>query len=125
MLVVSAMWLVTNRASFPERRLVQVRFLELIRLVRMAGKARADRIRLQEAGGLTRMRVMAGNAIALRSRMLNLRLLNLLGLSGVARNAESLRVRVGENDLSILRRSVADFARLVGAPRGRRHLPHR
>src|SRR5215469_7004130 len=59
------------------------------------------------------MRVMTGDAIALRSRMLYFCLLDLLGLVRVTRDAKSLRVRIGQYHLPILRGSVADFAGLV------------
>ena len=65
------------------------------------------------------MRVVAGDAVSLGARMLDFCLFNVLRLRGVTCDAESPRIRVRENDFSILGRSVANFARLVGERRMR------
>lgn len=59
------------------------------------------------------MRVVAGNAIALGARMLDFCFFDLFRLIRVARHAERLRVRVGQDNFSILRWRMADFARLI------------
>ena len=96
---------VRNRCSFsppcgswqvahpcPKSGLMKMRLLELIGLVGMAGQTSADRIRLQEAGRLAGMRIMASYAFSLSSGMLHLGLLDLFCLIAVAGSAERLRV---------------------------------
>ena len=70
MFVVAAVRLVAGRASLLECRLVQMRLLALVRLIGMAAEAGAYRIRLQQSRRLAGMRIVAGDAVSLRSRML-------------------------------------------------------
>src|SRR5215469_5618225 len=65
------------------------------------------------------MRIVAGKAVALRARMLDLRLLDLIRLIRVAGYAERFRIGAAENDFSVLGRRVTDFAGLVGKRRMR------
>jgi len=53
---------------------------------------------------------MAGNALALRSRVLHLGLFYLLGLIAVASRAQGSAVAVRQDDLSVLGWGMADIA---------------
>ena len=101
---------------------MQVRLLHLLRLLAVAGQACIDRIRLQESRRLAGMRIVAGDAFALRARMLHLRLLNLLRLLAVAGNAEGLGVGLRQHDLAVLGRRVAGVAASAGERRMRERL---
>ncbi len=59
------------------------------------------------------MRVVAGSAVALRSRMLNFGFFDFLCLFGVAGHAHCLGIGLRQDDLPILRRCVAAVAHLV------------
>ena len=90
-----------------------MRFLHLLRLIAVASQARLHRIWLQETGTLASVRVVAGSAITLRSRMLNFGFFDFLCLFGVAGHAYRLRVGLRQNDLAVLRRRVTAVAHLV------------
>src|SRR5450759_253897 len=92
---------------------MKVRFLKLLGLIGMACQASADWIWLQKARRLAGMRIVAGDAFSLRPRMRDFRLLDVLGLIAMARNAKRLRVGIGQNDFAILRGRVAGIATLV------------
>ena len=59
------------------------------------------------------MRIVAGDAIALRARMLDLCLLDILRLLAVAGDTEGLGVGLGQHHLAVFGGSVADLAALV------------
>ena len=59
------------------------------------------------------MRVMAGDAFALRARMLHLRRLDLLSLLFMAGEAERTAISVGQNNFSVLCRLMAAVAHLA------------
>ena len=113
MLVVSAVWCMACCTTLLECRLVQVLFLMLVRLVGMAVKACIHRIGLDESRRLAGMRIVTIRAIPLRSRMLNLRLLDFFRLIAMAGNAQFLRRRSRQNNLPILRRGMARVTRLI------------
>ena len=81
-------WLVADRTTLLESRLVGMSFLALFRQVRMAGQADGYWIGLQKGRGSSRMRVVADRAITLRAGVLHLRRLDLLGLVRMARDAQ-------------------------------------
>ncbi len=104
------MRLVTSGASLLERRLVVNCFLSQICNVAVAGQAGIDRIGLDKSWGLASVRIMARGAITLRPGMLHFGLLNFFCLVTVAGNAYSFRVRLCQDDLTVLRRRVAGVA---------------
>ena len=114
--VVAAMRFVTGRATLSEGRLMQVRFLHLVRLFAVAAEASRNRVRLQEARRPSGMRIVAGNALPLRARMLHLRLLNLVGLLAVAGDAEGLGVGLSQDNFAVFGRRVAGVT--APAPNG-------
>ena len=59
------------------------------------------------------MRVVAGDAVALRSRMLNFGLFDFLCLFGVAGHAYRFRVGLRQHDLAVFRSGVAAVAHFV------------
>ena len=113
MLVIAAVRLVADRAGLPKGRLMRVRFLKLLGLIGMASQASAHWIWLQEAGCLSRMRIVAGDAFSLRPGMRDFRLLDVLGLIAMAGYAQRLRVGIGQNHFAVLRGRVAGIATLV------------
>ena len=112
--VLAAVGLVAGRASLSESGLMEMRLLELVGLVAMAGQASADRVRLQEARGFAGVRVVASDAFSLGSGMRHLGLIDLLNLVAVAGGAQRFRVGIGEDNFAVFRGRVADFAGLVG-----------
>ena len=96
---------------------MQVRLLELVSLIAVAGQAGIDRIRLDEARRLAGVRIVAGDAFALRPRMLHFRLLDLLGLFGVTCHAQRLGIRLRQDDFAVLCRLMAGVARATGEGR--------
>ncbi len=88
--IVTAVRLMADRTTLLEHRLVQMRLLELVRLVGMASKACAYRIRLQKSRSASGVRIVAGDAFSLSSWMRDFGLVDLLGLVAVARHAECL-----------------------------------
>ena len=118
-LVVAAVRLVAGGTALSEGRLMQMRFLELVSLLAVAGQAGIDRIGLDEARSLAGVRIVAGDAFSLRAGMLHLRLLDLLSLLGVASHAERLGIGLRQHDLAVLRRLVADVAGAAGERRMR------
>ncbi len=119
MLIFAAVRLMASRASLHKCGLMQMRFLELFRLIRVAGQTGAHRIRLQKSRSLSRMRIMAGDAFSLRSGMRHLGLVDLLHLLAVTSGAQGARVGVGQDNFAILRRRVAHVAGLLGKRRMR------
>jgi len=100
-LVVAAVRLMADGTALSEGRLMQVRFLELLGLVAVAGQAGIHRIGLDEARRLAGVRLwQATHSPA--PRMLHLSLLDLLRLFGVAGHAERLRIRLRQDDFAVL-----------------------
>src|ERR1035441_2708314 len=93
---------VARRATLAEGRLMQVRLLHLLRLFSMASQTCINWIRLQEAWCAASVRIVTGNAFALRAWMLHLRLLNLLCLLAVTGNANGLGIGLGQHNLAVL-----------------------
>jgi len=89
---------------------MQVRLLHLVTLFGVAGEACVHRIGLNESRSRTRMWIMAGRAIALRSGMLHFGFFNLLGLLAMAGDANCFWFGLGEDDLAVLCRQVAGIA---------------
>jgi hypothetical protein len=118
-IVLAAVRFVTGRASLLESRLVQVCFFELVGLIAVASEARAHRVRLQEAGTLAGMWIVAGDAFSLGSGMRHLGLVNLLDLIAMTGRAECSRIGIRQNHFAIFRRRVADLASPVGKGRMR------
>src|SRR5215469_11906230 len=104
------MRLVARRAAQPERRLMQMRLLELLRLIAVAGQASVDRVRLNESRRLAGMRIVAGHAIALRARMLHFGLVDLFGLVAMAGNAQRFGIGLRQHHLAVLRGSMTAVA---------------
>lgn len=90
---------------------MQMRLLELLRLIAVARQAGVHRIGLNEARRLAGMRVMADSAIALRARMRHFRFLDLCGLLAMAGHAQRLHIRLRQDHLAIFRRLMAGLAR--------------
>jgi hypothetical protein len=89
MVIFAAVRFVTGAAAVPERRLVKVLLGHLkLGLSGMTPGAGTYRIRTQKTGFVPRMRVMAVDAITLRSRMLHLRVLHLFCDFLMAREAK-------------------------------------
>jgi hypothetical protein len=108
--IVAPVGLVTDKASLLEGRLMEVRFLVLLRLIGVATQADIDRVRLLEAGRITGMRVVAVGAIASRTWMLNLCFLDLFGLLGVAGDANLLRGSGDQHHFAVFWRCMAGIA---------------
>src|ERR1035437_7927168 len=123
MIVVTAMSLVTGRAALHEGGLMKVRFFHLVLLFAVATQTNVHRIRFRQARVGAGVRAVAVGTIAGCSGMLHLRGLDQLRLVVVAGDAEILYVRLRQDYFPILRRSMADFALLVGK-RGMRELCH-
>ena len=122
MIVLTPVRLVADRACLPKHGLMQVCFLKLLALIRVARQARVDRVRLQKARTASGVRVVAGHTLALRAGMGHLGLVNFLDLLAMTGSAERLAVRVGQDSLAVLGRRMADFAGLVGKRRMREAL---
>ena len=101
MFVIPSVRLVAGCTTQAESRLMQVRLLELLSLVTVARQTGIHGIGLNEARGLAGMRIVAGDAFALRSGMLNFRLFNFLRLLAVAANAERLGIRFSSPSRSL------------------------
>ena len=113
MFVISAMRCVAGGASLLECRLMQMRFLHLIRLIAVARQASLHGIGLQEARRLSRVRVVAGDAFPLGSGMLHFRFFDFIRLVGVAGQAKRARVGIRQNDFALFGRLMARIAHLV------------
>src|SRR3954463_6006079 len=92
---------------------VQMSFLHPFRLIAMASQAGSHRIRLQEARRFAGVRIVASHTFALRTRMLDLCLVDLFGLLTVTADTHRTTVAVRQDDFSVLRRRVAGVAHLV------------
>src|SRR4029077_18239154 len=97
-----------NGAALLEHRLVQVRLLELIGLVGVAGQASAGRVGLQESRSAPGVRIVTGEALSLCARMRHPGFFDFLGLISVAGDAQRLAVRVRQDNFSVFRWRVAD-----------------
>jgi len=86
----------------------------LLRLLGMARQAGANRVRLQEAGSLSGMGIVASYAFSLSTGMLHFGLIDLLRLIAMAVDAELPRIGIGEDDFAVFRRCVAGVATLFG-----------
>jgi len=115
--VFAAMRFVTGSTSLLERRLVVHALLGEIGNVTVAAQADIHRIGLGKSRLPASVRAMATGAIARRSRMLHLCLLDELCLVGMASYAKRLGVGLCQHDFPILGRRVADFTLLVGEGR--------
>ena len=102
-----------DRAALFKRWLVDVLFLVLLGLIRVAGEARIHRIRLHKSRGLARMRIVAVGAIARRARMLHFGRSNLFRLLIVAGDAQVFRAGCRQNHLASHSRLMAALAHLV------------
>ena len=96
---------------------MQVRLLHSFRLLAVTSQASRDWIGLNEPRGLPGMWIVAGSTVALRSGMLNFRLLDFLRLIGVAGHTNRTNLFLVQDDLAIFRSRVAGGA---GAFRERR-----
>jgi len=119
-IIVAAVRLVTGRTSQAVGGLVQVCFLHALRLFAVAGQAGADWIGLKVAWALAGVRVMTGDTLALRTRMLHLGLLDLLALVAVAGLAKRAAVGVRQDHLAVFGRYVANVAGILRE--GRMHV---
>ncbi len=79
----------------------------------MAAQANVHRIRLWQIWKSACMWIVAIGAIARCARMLNLSLLDQLGLVGVAGNAKVLDVLLRQHHFAVFRRSMAGVATLI------------
>src|ERR1019366_7479687 len=102
-----------GRAALDKRRLMEVRLLHLLRLFTVAGKTNKNRVRRQEARRPSGVRIVAGNAFALRAGMLHLRILNFFRLLAVTSYAEGLAVGLGQHHLAVFSGRVAGIAALT------------
>jgi len=114
--------IVAGRASLLEGWLMEDFLVLLLGLIHVTIQANVDAIRLRKRARLAGVRVMAVGAIALRSGMLELGLLDLVRLIGVAANAKVFHLRLRQNDFSVLGRFVTDFAELFAKRRMRESL---
>lgn len=112
MLVIVAVRVVASGASLLERGLVHMLFLALVRLLAVTAQANRNRVWLGESGRAAGVRIVAVGAIAGRARMLHLRLLDLLGIVGVAGDAYFLGAGLCQDDFAVLSWLVADIALL-------------
>lgn len=113
MIVIAAVSQVANAAALHERRLVMHGLLFQVSDLAMAAQANVHRIRLRQIRESAGMRIMAVGAISSCARMLNLSLLDQLGLVGVASNTKVLDVLLRQHHFAIFGRSMAGVATLV------------
>ena len=114
--------IMASRASLLEGRLMKDFLVLLVGLIRVTIQANVDAIRLRKPARLAGVWVVAVSAIALRSEMLELGLLDLVGLLGMAADAEVFHFRLRQHDFSVLGRFVTDFAELFSKRRMRESL---
>ncbi len=110
MLIISAMRLMTSGASLLEGGLVKMGLLMLFSLIRMAGKAGIHRVRLDESRSLSRVRIVAGNALTLGAGVLDFRGLDSFGLLIMAGDAQRPRIGLRQNDFAVFRFRVTGVA---------------
>src|SRR5208337_2916521 len=115
--VFAAVGLMAGCASLFESRLMEMRLLELVSLVAVAGQTGADRIRLQEARTFAGMGVVTSHAFSLGPGMRNFGLVDFVRLIAVTGRAERSSIGVGQDNLSVFRRGVAGIAGLLGKRR--------
>ena len=89
---------------------MQMRLLALLRLIAVAGQACADRIGLHKSRRVAGVRIVTVGAISRRARMLYFCFLDLLGLVGVAGDAEIFRRGLRQDDFAVFGRRVARVA---------------
>src|SRR5271166_6254089 len=107
------MRLVTRRAPLAKGGLMQNMLLGLFGLIAVTTQANIHRIRLGKPWLPAGVRAVAVGAIAGRSWMLHLCLLDEFRLIGVAGNAQRFCVGLREHHFSVFGRSVANIALLV------------
>lgn len=112
-LIVSTVRLMTGCASLLERRLVEIRLLVLFGLICMARQAGIHRIRLHEAGSLSGVRIVTGDALALRTGMLNFRSLDFLALLFMTGQAQRPGICLRQDDFPVFRFCMAGVARIA------------
>jgi len=122
-LILAAMRLMAGGASLLESGLMQRVLLRLFRLIAVASQADIHRIRLGQSRLPAGVRIVTVRAISRCSRMRHLRLLNRVGLLGMASNAKVFRIGLREDNFSVLRGSMAGIARFIGK-RWMQELPH-
>src|SRR5450631_4452089 len=113
----AAVRLVTDRATLTERGLVVDCLLALFRLLGVAAQANVDRVGFRPTRALARVRAMTIRAITGGAGMLHFGGLDQLCLVAVAGDAEGLDIGLGEDNLAVLGRRVAQFAFPVGERR--------
>ena len=116
--VVSTVRLVAGRTALLKRRLVGVRLLGLLCLLGVAAQANGHRVWLGKARRVAGVRIVAVGAVTHRARMLNLGLLDLLGLLRVTGYAERLSVGLRQDDFAVLGGGMAG----VTLPAGKRRM---
>ena len=104
-------------ATLSEGGLVQDLLVLLLGLIDVTIQADVNRIGLGKCGRPSGMRIVAIGAVALRSGMLELRLLNSVSLIRVTSDADVPDLRLRQYDFSVLGRFVADFAKLFAERR--------
>ena len=115
----AAVRIVAGRAALLKSRLVENFLVALFRLIDVTIQTDVHGVGLGKCAGLSGMRIVAVGAIALSSGMLELRLLNLVGLFGMTPDANVFDLRLGQNDFSVPGRLMTDFAQLLAE--GRMH----
>ena len=115
--MLSSVRIMASRASLLEGRLMKDSLVLLVGLIHVTIQANVDPIRLWKRARLAGVRVMTVGAIALRSGMLELGLLDLVRLIGMAANAKVFHFRLRQHDFSVLGCFVTDFAELFAKRR--------
>lgn len=110
MLVITAVRLVTGIAALDKYGLVMNFLLRQIGDVGVAAEADVYRIRFWQSRIGARVRIVTVGTVPGRSRMLHFRLLDLLDLVRVARDAQIFHVRLCQDNLSGFRRGVTGLA---------------
>ena len=119
MIVLAAVRLMAGGAALLERGLMVVRLLCLIGDIAVTAEANIDRIGFRKSWLAAGVRTVAVGAVSRRTGMRNFRRVDQLGFIVVAGHAQRLGIGLRQHDFSIFRRSVADFALLVGKRRMR------
>lgn len=114
-----AVGIVASCATLLKSRLVENFLVSLLRLIDVTIQADINGVGLGKGARFSSMWIVAVGAIALSSGMLELRLLNLVGLLGMTPGANVFDLRLSQNDFSVLGRLMADFAQLLAE--GRMH----
>ena len=113
-IVVAAVRLVTSGATLREGWLMVIGLLRQVGNIAVAAEADIDRVCFWQARLIAGVRAVAVSAIARRSRMLYLRGFDQLGFIVVTGYAQSLGIRLRQDNFSVLRGRVANLALFVG-----------